>query len=299
MNRTNQIYLIGVDGGGTGCRAVVADLDCVVLGRGQSGPANIATNTAQAVESVMAAIREAWHAAQLSPIQMQAACCVLGLAGANNSKSVSDFLRHFPFAAPYVCDDRETSLRGALGDGDGCLAAIGTGSFFCLRQAGKDADIGGWGAAISDEGSGAFLGRELLRLCLLAEEGRLDHSNLTQSVYEDFFASKSILSEFAVHAAPGELAVFAKQIVAAADLGDVNGEKLLSEGARDVVSCIQATGFCGQVPLCLIGGLAAAYAERLPQTMRKYIVPPKGGALDGALQIAAELAAKRGQPDAI
>ena len=295
MTHANQIYLIGVDGGGTGCRAVVADMHGVVLGYGQSGPANVSTNTAQAVENVMAAIREAWRVAQLPEAQMQAACCVLGLAGANNSDNVNDFVRLLPFKTAYICDDRETNLRGAMGHGDGCLAAIGTGSFFCLRQQGHDTHIGGWGPAISDEGSGALLGREALRLCLHAEEGRLPHSDLTHSVFDGFSRSKARLSEFAIHATPGELAAYAKQIVVAAQGGDVNGQTLLMAATRDVVACIQATGFKGGLPLYLVGGLGAVYAERLPVELREWIAAPKGGALDGALQIASDLISEGGQ----
>ncbi len=298
MMQTNHIYVIGVDGGGTGCRAAVADMEGSVLGCGQGGPANISTNTAQAATNVMAAIKDAWRAAGLQAGEVQPAVCVLGLAGANSRESVDAFVRHFPLASPYICDDRETNLRGAMGQGDGCVAAIGTGSFFCLRKMGQDTHIGGWGPVISDEGSGALLGRELLRLCLHAEEGRCAHSDLTKSVFAGFSGSRSRLSEFAIQAAPGELAAFARQIVSAAAGGDVNGEKLLEAATKEVVACIQATGFRGQVPLYLVGGLGAVYAKRLPLTLRKYVTPPKGRALDGALEIAMELGCKGGQKNA-
>ncbi len=298
MMQANQTYLIGVDGGGTGCRAAVADLQGAVLGCGQGGPANISTNVMQAAVNVMNAIKDAWRAAGLQAGEVRPAVCVLGLAGANSRKSVDTFVRHFPLASPYICDDRETNLRGAMGQGDGCVAAIGTGSFFCLRKMGQDRHIGGWGPVISDEGSGALLGRELLRLCLHAEEGRYDHSDLTKSVFADFSGSRSRLSEFAIQAAPGELAAFARQIVDAAAAGDANGETLLEAATKEVVACIQATGFRGQVPLYLVGGLGAVYAKRLPPALRKYVTPPKGRALDGALEIAAELRSERGPKNA-
>ena len=42
-------YLLGIDGGGTGCRAALADMNGHVLGTGKSGSANIMTdmNTAR------------------------------------------------------------------------------------------------------------------------------------------------------------------------------------------------------------------------------------------------------------
>ena len=77
------LYL-GVDGGGTGCRAAVADGSGRVLGQGAGGPANIWTDPDGALASILAAARQALEAAapRADPADVVAG---LGLAGANVS----------------------------------------------------------------------------------------------------------------------------------------------------------------------------------------------------------------------
>ena len=89
---------------------------------------------------------------------MPQAIAVLGLAGANLGDVAQRLKRSLPFTHSYVTDDRETTLRGALAGPDGCLAAVGTGLFFCGQSAGVIQSIGGWGFTVSDDGSGARLG---------------------------------------------------------------------------------------------------------------------------------------------
>ncbi|TNB92177.1 BadF/BadG/BcrA/BcrD ATPase family protein, partial [Paracoccus marcusii] len=72
-----SLYL-GIDGGGTGCRAAIADAAGRVLGRGQGGPANINSDPFGAVTSVLAAATAAMAQAGASPADLTA---VLGLAG--------------------------------------------------------------------------------------------------------------------------------------------------------------------------------------------------------------------------
>ncbi len=46
--------IIGVDGGGSGCRVAVADAAGTVLARAEGGPANIATDPEGADRSILA-----------------------------------------------------------------------------------------------------------------------------------------------------------------------------------------------------------------------------------------------------
>ncbi len=60
-----------------------------------------------------------------------------------------------------VLSDAEIALEGALGEDDGIIIIIGTGSIGIARQ-GKNKlfRCGGWGIELDDEGSGAWIGRE-------------------------------------------------------------------------------------------------------------------------------------------
>ena len=58
--------ILGVDGGGTGCRAAVADLSGHVLGRGEAGAANIASEPDGAAGNIRLAVEKALGQAGVS-----------------------------------------------------------------------------------------------------------------------------------------------------------------------------------------------------------------------------------------
>ena len=50
-----MVLLLAVDGGGSGCRALVADPSGRILGRGQGGAANILTDLDTARDNILVA----------------------------------------------------------------------------------------------------------------------------------------------------------------------------------------------------------------------------------------------------
>jgi N-acetylglucosamine kinase-like BadF-type ATPase len=70
-----------------------------------------------------------------------------------------------------VVSDLETTLEAAFGGGPGVIVIAGTGSIAYGRDAqGKTARAGGWGLAISDEGSGQWIGRAAVSAVLNAND---------------------------------------------------------------------------------------------------------------------------------
>ena len=84
-----QRYLVGVDGGGTSCRAAVADADGKILGRGKSGASNIMSAPDQAIVNITDAARAAFADAGLDIGLLSHASAYLGLAGNNVENTVS------------------------------------------------------------------------------------------------------------------------------------------------------------------------------------------------------------------
>ena len=147
-------FALGLDGGGSGCRAVLTDRDGRELGRGEGGPANIMSDREAALASIMAAAMAALAGRAPSSV-----AAVLGLAGANISGARQWLAPMLPFRRTQVVHDAVTSVAGALGDDDGIVAAIGTGSVFSRQLGGAFRSIGGWGPVLGDEGGGAWIGR--------------------------------------------------------------------------------------------------------------------------------------------
>ena len=279
-------HIIVVDGGGTGCRVVVARPSGAILATAEAGPANIATAFDTALHTIVETASLAWQKAGLEVAAIPQAIAVLGLAGANLGDVALRLTRHLPFAQSYVTDDRETTLRGALAGADGCLAAVGTGSFFCSQHAGVVRSIGGWGFAVGDDGSGAQLGQDLLRRVLHCHDGIENHSDLTRSVLQAFDNTPAEISIFAIGAKPHDFGRFAVQVIRAAEAGDAQGVSLRTTTLQAIQTSLDAVGFSGQQPICMCGGLGRALSNLLEPAYRDHVIKPKGNALAGGIAIA-------------
>jgi glucosamine kinase len=171
-------YYLGIDGGGTKTRCILGD-DTTVLATAVSGGCNIVRlGEAKARESLHTAIRQACSFAKISTDQIRGIC--IGAAGAARPE-VAAKLRGLiaelnpEFAnSTLVVGDAEIALQAAFGAGPGVIAIAGTGSIAYGRDtSGRTARAGGWGFAISDEGSGHWIGREAIANLLRArDEGR-------------------------------------------------------------------------------------------------------------------------------
>ena len=283
-------YLVGVDGGGTGCRAVVADEGGKGLGRAEGGPANIATDLQSARANILGAVDAAFTAAGIPVRAVANAAAVLGLAGSNLGDYRAQLLAALPFAKANIVSDAQTTLVGAIGNAEGCVAAIGTGSVFARQDdASGFTQLGGWGFLLGDDGSGARLGQDILHRSLLAHDGLIPHSPLTLEILTDFNQSPSQMVERAKRFTPGEFGRFAPQVVAAAKAGDINAEHIMAHHTEIVRLSIEATGFAPGKAFCMLGGLGPIYLERLDGKYKRAAKSPLGNALDGAVILAKRL----------
>lgn len=274
--------IIGVDGGGSGCRVAVADAAGTVLARAEGGPANIATDPEGAARSILACAETAFRQAAGSAAEMRGVRAGLGIAGANARGAAERLAAALPFARCRVETDAMTAARGALGPEDGILAAIGTGSVFVRQQAGQLRQFGGWGIVLGDEGSGAGLGRAALRRTLLAAEGFVPMTDHLAALLSRFGGAEGVIA-FSLAARPSELAQLAPEITAS---DDPACRAVWAENVSDIAEILSALG-SPALPVTFAGGLAHAYAAALPDIPQR---PAKGTSLDGALMLARGLA---------
>ena len=153
-------YLIGVDGGGTGTRIILASVDGTVLGRGSAGPSGLMHGAEPAWLAILTAVDQAFHAQGVPPPALSEIAIGCGLAGVNNKRWAQDFSAKNPgFAEVILETDAGTTLLGAHQGKPGVIIALGTGSVGEVMLAdGSRREVGGWGFPSSDEASGAWLG---------------------------------------------------------------------------------------------------------------------------------------------
>lgn len=279
-------YLIGIDGGGTSCRAAVATADGEILGVARSGAANILTDLDGALQNISQAAMAAFTQAGLDPEAFRATPAVLGLAGSNVEGVTERLMARLPFRRSEVVSDGLIALQGAFGDDDGAIAIIGTGTAYLSRQAGKLRAFGGWGFMVADQGSGARLGQALLQECLLVSDGVRRGSQLTADVLREFGDEPSRIVAFARYATPSDFGRYSPQVFAAANSNDPIGVRILTEGAAAIGETLDAVIRAGGQSICLLGGLSPHYPKWLADAHRARLVPARGDALSGAIAIA-------------
>ena len=279
-------YFLGVDGGGTGSRALLVDASGAELARLEGGAANVATDMDEASATLATLARDTFAKAGLGQAEMDRAYAVLGLAGSNVVATNAPVEEAVPCAHVHVTNDPDIVLAGALGDEDGCIAAPGTGSFFISRKNGETHRLGGWGFMLGDEASGARMGRRLLSLTLHAHDKIRDHSDLTRSVLEQFEGDPSKVVQFANSSDPGDFGQFARKVVAAGAAGDPVGQLLMQEGADFIALAIETLGYEAGMKVVLWGGLGQTYIPYLPSGIVADIVEPLGDGMRGAVLMA-------------
>jgi len=288
--RETPPFVIGCDGGGTGCRLQIADARGQVLAQGTGGPTNVTSDFDLAITSLQGALGMACGQLGLAQAEVLHGVAHFGLAGVQSAQDAARVALQFPFTRINVTEDRVIALAGALGAADGVLLGLGTGTIVAAQRAGAVARIGGWGLALSDDASGAWLGRFLLQKVVLAQDGIEPFSPLTETCFNGFERDPRRLVAFASTARPADYAGFAPQIIAAADGGDAVGTGLMQAGAAYLTRALDVLGFAPPQVLCLTGGVGPHYAPYLPKAVQAAIVAPKGQALDGALRLALDLA---------
>ena len=271
---------LGIDGGGTGCRAMASDAAGRILGQGRAGPANVNTDPVAARANILAAAAQALGGTD--PAQVIA---VLGLAGANIRSAAEALRASLPFARVQITTDAITAARGALGSADGIVAAMGTGSVFARQRDGQIRQFGGRGFLLGDEGSRAVLGRSLLARALRAEDGFAPMTPLLRGLLAEFDGVEGVI-RFATTASPAAFAALAPRLI---DSADPAAEAILRpavEEVRAILTTLQ--GDNPPLPVIFLGGLGPTYAARLAQDWPQR--PALGSGLDGALAMAQALA---------
>lgn len=293
MNRIEQAA-IGVDGGGTGCRFLLrwpgressheagegADEGARTEARADSGPANVSTDLDGALASLETGLTALARSAGLARAQLCDMRICFGLAGVlAPAPDIAGALGH---RRAIVTDDQDIALTGALGAADGVVAGLGTGSYFGIQIAGQRRFAGGWGLRLGDEASGAWIGREMLRRTLAAEDGLRAHCAVSRRMRDTLGGPQGIV-RFSIEASPADYAALARMLGPAED---PDATEILTRGAAHVADMLEALGWVAPMPICLLGSLGPVYAPYLPQRMQAHVTPPRASALEGALELA-------------
>ena len=271
------IYL-GVDGGGTKTTCVVAD-DRTVLGSATCGGSNITRwGEARVREALHTVVREACAAALVDPKNIAATC--MGLSGAGRREvrdAVARMMAEIVGGRVQVVSDLETTLEAAFHGGPGVITIAGTGSIAYGRDAqGRTARSGGWGLAISDEGSGQWIGRAAVSAVLGAKDAGEDPPLLSTILKTWKLITLDELVRHANASPPPDFSSLFPLVLEAADSRDPLAAGLLDRAgvelavlAKNVIR--RLFGGTGNVQVAMSGGVFRE-SERVRQVFYNSVV---------------------------
>ncbi|WP_246796433.1 BadF/BadG/BcrA/BcrD ATPase family protein [Burkholderia perseverans] len=284
-------YLIGIDGGGTGTRAVLADAHGRELARGSAGPSGLALGIDAAWASIGAACADAFAQAGL---RIDWAQCVLGcgLAGSNHPGWLAAFVAGSPAAALVVENDACTTVLGAHDGAPGVIVALGTGSIAAALDAdGRCRLAGGYGFPSGDEASGAWFGLRALAHAQQALDGRVPADAFAAALLEKTGAGdRDSLVVWSCAANQTAYATLAPAVFAHRAHPVAAG--LIAEAGDAIGRMIDALDPARSLPVALCGGLAGQLEAAVPEPHRARLRAPLADSAHGALRLAQREAAR-------
>ena len=233
-----MVFYLGIDGGGTKTRCVLGDENKVLATAVAGGSNVVRLGETQARESFHEVVTRACEIAQVSPQQIRSIC--VGASGAARPEIAAKVRAILvdltsPRTHLDVVGDNVIALEAAFGSGPGVIAISGTGSVAFGRDAsGSIARAGGWGFAISDEGSGQWIGRHAVSEVFRSRDNG-EETLLASLILEAWKLSDlDALVQQANSTPPPEFQRLFPIVLQAAVAGDPAARKLLNQAGREL-----------------------------------------------------------------
>ncbi|MBQ4888586.1 ATPase [Shewanella sp. UCD-FRSSP16_17] len=276
VNLQNESQLfIGIDGGGSKCRATIYSPKMGVIGTGVAGRANPLHGLEQTFESIRQSTDLAIADANLTQADIKTLVAGLGLAGVNVPRlyQLINEWQH-PFAHMYLTTDLHTACIGAHNGEDGAVIITGTGSCGYAHVGEQSLLVGGHGFALGDKGSGAWLGQQAAEHALLNLDGFAQDSQLTQLILAHFNVSDAIgIVENLAGQSSSTYAKLARLVIQSAEQGDVVAIEIVKQGAKYISDMARKLFTLEPRRFSMIGGLAEPLQKWLDSDVGQQVQP--------------------------
>ena len=281
----NKALFLGIDGGGSKCKAIVMNENDEILGTGISGPGNPLHGFEQAHNSITESAKLALKDANLAHIKLNALTAGVGLAGIN-LPVLFDQMKTWqhPFKQMFLAHDLLIACLGAHHSNDGAVIISGTGScgFSCIGD--QEVIIGGHGFPHGDKGSGAWFGLQATKQVLLSLDGLVEPSMMNEVLLKKLSCTNTT---DIVEAIAGKKATFYAQLANlvfdAAEQGDKVALAIVEEGAEYINSIARALLTRKPLRLSMLGGLTPRLKFWLDKSLQvqlsEPLSPPEVGAV--------------------
>ena len=286
MSLTNSAdYFLGIDGGGTKCKARLEDAQGNLLAEVIAGPANAANNLKDSVAAVLEAAKKAIAEANIEGLTLDQIHAGIGLAGINIPQVKQAFLKQsLPFASWHITTDLHIACLGAHLGKDGAIVIIGTGSSGIAIRNEQHIEIGGHGFVIGDKGSGAWLGKMAISFCLETLDAIHPNNRLSAQVMSLFDCDNAYdLVNLTLQAKPVFYASIAPLVFKLAAEQQADALLLVNQAATYINQICHRLLIGNLERLSLIGGVTQPLMPFLDSQLQTIIQPAKATPEQGAI----------------
>ncbi len=284
-NRMPETLYLGIDGGGSKCKARVQSSS--VEGVGIAGPANPFQNLELAKRSIVEATQLALADAGLPADSISKLVAGIGLAGVNVPRFMALMQSwDHPFASMYLTTDIHIACLSAHGGENGAVIVTGTGSvgYTCIND--KTTSYGGHGFPFGDKGSGAWLGLEATRAALLTVDELGPQTCLLPMIEQQLGVTGMDIADAMAGARTRDYAALAPLVLEAAERGDAVAREIICSGAAYIDAMATRMLKDGADSFCLLGGLSGKIRQWMQPELIKHLVEPRQEPDHGALLFA-------------
>ena len=278
-------FFLGIDGGGTKCKARLEDAQGNLLAEAKAGPANAARNLTGSIKAVLEASEKAIAKANINGLTLHHIHAGIGLAGINIPQVKQAFLKQpLPFVSCQITTDLHIACLGAHLGQDGAIVIVGTGSSGIAIHNEQYFEVGGHGFVVGDKGSGAWLGKMAMSHCLETLDGITPNNLLSEQVMSQLECNNAYdLVNLTLEAKPALFASIAPLVfqLAASQQEDA---LLLVNQAGTYINKICHRLLSGNLHrLSLIGGITQPLMPYLDNQLRAIIQPAQASPEQGAI----------------
>jgi glucosamine kinase len=301
--------VIGIDGGGTKTRVMLADDRGaeIITVEGEGSAVRGEGGAERSAEVIARLVRDALQSSDKTHVRPRVLCAGISGTGREPERQAlwQALVGQDVAEDVIVHTDATIALDDAFGEGPGILLICGTGSMCYGRgPTGRVARCGGWGPVIGDEGSGGWIGRRALSVVAASSDGREPPTALVGAILTATELSDvAELVQWATHATPAQLATLAPAVLSTADAGDVRANALVTLAVEELALHVRtvARELFGDerasAPVAFTGGLldrGTTLRRRLEHRLRSAApgaqvyareVVPARGAVRGALRM--------------
>ncbi|TQV78922.1 ATPase [Exilibacterium tricleocarpae] len=271
----SDVLFLGIDGGGSKCKARLVAPDGEYLGSGLAGPANPVNGIEKTGEAITRAAALALQEAGFDAGAMANVVAGVALAGVNVPglwQAINGW--GHPFKHMYLTTDLHAACLGAHRGEDGAVIVVGTGSCGYASVGGKTLTLGAHGFQLGDKGSGAWMGLKAVQAVMLADDGLAPATALTGSIRAFYNCQVLELIELFAGARSCEFACLAPLVFDLADRGDATAGAIVNEGAAYIEALAAKLLSLDPPRLSMIGGVSTRLLPRLSAALIERISAP-------------------------